>query len=103
MGIIDLQYLSPDDLVIAKSTDKRSDRTAVDNIRAGAFSQLHDLDGVRVTLTNADQEGVIRLVCDDKDIGRLQVAVAKRARHMVPRGHVLGSRFNPELEEGAGI
>lgn len=102
MAHIDLQYLSPDDLAVASETRKRSDSTAVENIRAGALSLLNGLDDVQITVTDLEQ-GVIRFVCRDIDIGRVQAAIAKRAKNMVPRGHMVASHLKPSILNGEGI
>ncbi len=102
MASLNVQYLEPDDLAVARTTQKRSDQSAVSNIHTGALAVLSDIKGVSI-LPDNKETGVVTIDCPDDALLHVQIQVSRLMRTMVPRGHLLGTHVEPRYEQGAGI
>lgn len=88
MATFILQYLDARDLQAAQGTRKRSDLSAVENVRNGARGVLADVQGIDVSDGRPGQ--LIVSVPDDR-VHETQKELQLRLKLMVPRGTLLPS------------
>ncbi len=88
MATLTVEYMGTHDLEVARSTRKRSDLSAVENVRNGAMQVLADVPGIEVS---EGLPGQLRVMVPDLRVSETQRELKRRMGSMVPRGTLLPS------------
>lgn len=88
MATLTVEYLARRDLEVAKTTRKRSDLSALENVRDGARQVLADVQGIVVS---DGEPGQLLVRVPDLRVSEAQRELQLRIRLMVPPGTLLPS------------